>query len=122
MGFRPGCQKIDLTFFSVLSLIILVLQRVSNGYFKENYNFPRFQRGSEGVQHFPGGGGEGSSFFQGGGGVQILISIETRIICDFPGVRTLYPGGEGALHPPMSQSVLSLGLDCKVKGPFVAFQ
>ena len=39
-----------------------VLQRVSNGYLKENYNFPRFQRGS--------------NIFQGGG-VQMLVSIET---------------------------------------------
>ena len=41
-----------------------------------------FQRGSNlfqgegGVQLFQGGGG--------GGGVQMLISIETHIICDFP--------------------------------------
>ena len=45
-----------------------VLQRVSNGYLKENYNFPRFQRGSN---IFQGGGGGG------GGGVQMLVSIET---------------------------------------------
>ena len=39
---------------------------------------PTFSRG--GVQLFPGGG------------VQILISIETHITCDFPrGVRTPYP-------------------------------
>ena len=36
----------------------------------------------QGVQHFPGGGG-GSNFFPGG--VQMLISIETHITCDFPG-------------------------------------
>ena len=32
-------------------------------YFKQNYNFPRFQRGSN---IFQGGGGGGSNFFQGG--------------------------------------------------------
>ena len=61
-----------------------VLQRVSNGYFKENYKFSRFQRGSnifQGVQLFPGG-------------VQIIISIETHITCDFP-------GGYGPPIPPL---------------------
>ena len=45
---------------------------------------------SRGVQHFPGGG---VNFFQGGGGgLQMLISIETHIFCDFPGgVQTPYP-------------------------------
>ena len=50
-----------------------------------------FSKDPEGAQHFPGGGG-GSNFFQGGGDrgkVQMLISIETHITCDFPGgVRT----------------------------------
>ena len=56
------------------------------GFFKENYNFTRFQRG----QHFPG--------VRGGGGSQMLISIETHRTCDFSGgggggggVRTPYP-------------------------------
>ena len=38
----------------------------------------------------------GSNFFQGGGGgggVQMFISIETHITCDFPG------GGSGPLSP-----------------------
>ena len=43
-----------------------------------------FSKDSEGVQLFQGGelfrGGGG-----GGGGVQMLISIETHITCDFPG-------------------------------------
>ena len=45
-------------------------------------------QGYRGVQHFPGG----SNFFQGGG-VQMLISIETHIACDFRGalIRTPYP-------------------------------
>ena len=54
------------------------------GFYRENYTFPRIQRG---VQHFSGG----STFFQGG--VQMLISIETHITCDFP-------GGSGPPTPP----------------------
>ena len=53
-------------------------------YNRENYPFPRIQRGSnifQGVQPFPGGGGG-----------QMLISIETLITCAFP--------GEGADPPP----------------------
>ena len=62
--------------------------------------FLRFKR----VKTFIGGGGGGGGcnflllffffFFWGGGGVQILISIETYITCDFSGgggVRTTYP-------------------------------
>ena len=37
-----------------------------------------FSKDQEGVQHFQGR----SNFFQG---VQMLISIETHITCDFPG-------------------------------------
>ena len=54
-------------------------------YFKDNYTFPRFQRGSN---FFQGGGGEGrvSKFFQGvggggaptfSGGANCLFPIET---------------------------------------------
>ena len=41
-----------------------------------------FSKEPEGVQHFSGGGG-GSNFFQRG--VQMLISMETHITCDFLG-------------------------------------
>ena len=44
-----------------------------------------FTKDPEGVQHFPVGGG---------GGVQIHISIEPHITCDFPG------GGGGWSGPP----------------------
>ena len=70
-----------------------VLQRVSNGYFKENYHFLRFKRGSnifQGVQLFPGCG------------VQMLISIETHIIVIFQGagVQTTYlPSGSSHAVP-----------------------
>ena len=58
--------------------------------------------GSKGSKHLSGGGGGVQLFiifFWGGGGgwgggVQILISIETYITCDFSGgggVRTTYP-------------------------------
>ena len=40
-----------------------------------------FSKDPEGVQQFSGGG---SNFFQGGGGVQMLISIETHMTCNFP--------------------------------------
>ena len=64
---------------------------MSNGYFKENYNFQRFQ--SEGVQHFPGEGG--TSFFQG----------ETHITCDFPGGE----GGPDPLSPPLDPHMVLTG-------------
>ena len=56
--------------------------------FQSKYNFPRFQR----VQHFPGG----VQLFQGG--VQVVISLETRITFDFPGegVWNPYPPSESA--------------------------
>ena len=41
-----------------------------------------FSQDPEGVQHLPGGG---SNFFQRGGEVQVLISKETHITCDFQG-------------------------------------
>ena len=72
------------------------------GFFATILYFLRFKRG----ETFIGGGGGGGCnfllllfifFFGGGGlggGVQILISIETYITCDFSGgggVRTTYP-------------------------------
>ena len=66
-------------------------------------NYIIFFYGSKGSKHLSGGGGGGVQlftiffvFFWGGGlgGVQILISIETYITCDFSGVggvRTTYP-------------------------------
>ena len=50
-----------------------------------------FFYGSKGSKHLSGGGGGVqlfiiiSFFFFGGGGVQILISIETYITCEFSG-------------------------------------
>ena len=86
-GSRPDCQKTVLTcgFFSP-QLILQFLQRVSNGYFIENYNFPWFQRGVGGNIC------QGGPTFSRGGGVQMLISIENHITCDFPG------GGSGPMQ------------------------
>ena len=62
--------------------------------------------GSKGSKHLSGGGGGGGGvqlfiiFFLGGGGggVQILISIETYITCDFSGGGG---GGGGGSGPPI---------------------
>ena len=59
--------------------------------YRENYTFPRIQRGSKifqcgGVQLLPEGRG-----------VQILISMEPHITCDFPGVGG-QGGGRGGLY------------------------
>ena len=61
-------------------------------YFKENYNFPRFQRGSN---IFSRGGGPTFSRGGGGGGSNCLFPIESNITCVFPG-----GGGPGTLPPP----------------------
>ena len=76
-GSRNFCQ-----FYLVLSLFYS-LQRGSNGFIAEE-TIPILYKGSRGGPLFPGGGVQ---FFLGGGGVQMLISIETRIrACYFPGV------------------------------------
>ena len=68
-GSKPDCQKTALTtFFFVLfsPQLILILQRVANGYFKKTIIFQGFRGGptcSRKVKLFPGGGGGG-----GGGG------------------------------------------------------
>ena len=54
--------------------------------YRENYTFPRIQRGSNIFQG-------GFNIFQG---VQMLISIETHITCDFQG-----GGGSGPLSRPL---------------------
>ena len=90
-------DNVFVSFFSP-QLILLFLKRVSNGYFNENYNFPRFQRGptfARWVQLFPGGGG-----------VKMLISIETHITCDFPG------GGGPDPYPPSGSSHATRNTQC----------
>ena len=93
-GSRPACQKTALTtfvFFFVLFFSLQLILQFHSGlsmvYFKENYTFPRFQRGS--------------NFFQGG--VKMLISIETHRTYDSPG------GGLDPLSP--SGSVYGLEAD-----------
>ena len=85
-GVRPDCQKTVWTsgqhfFFSPQ----LILQFTEGFYYRENYTFPRTQRGPkdpEGSIIFQGG----TNFFQGG-----PISIEAYVSRDFPGgIRTPY--------------------------------
>ena len=76
-------------FFLVLNLFYS-LRRRSNGFITEK---TYFSKDPELVKHFPGGKGGGSNFSVGGG-VQLLISMETHITCDFPGrVWTPFPSG-----------------------------
>ena len=62
---------------------------------QSNYTFPRIQRSPT----FSRGGGPTFSR----GGIQMLISIETHITCDFPG------GGSG---PPVPLLDPHMGSDC----------
>ena len=59
---------------------------------------------------FKGFSQRGSNNFQGGvqffpGGVQMLISIETHITCDFPGGE----GGPDPLSPPLDLHMVLTG-------------
>ena len=60
-----------------------------------------FSKDPEGVQIFPGG----IKLFPGGGGVEILISIETHITCDFPGGGG---GGQTPYHTPLDSHMALL--------------
>ena len=83
-------------FFVCLVLnLFYSLQRVQWFYYRENYKFPRIQRG---IQHFPGGSG----FFPEGG--QNANFYRTHITCDFP-------GGPDAYHPSGSAH------ECRQYGP-----
>ena len=78
-------------FFFFLVNLFYSLQGGSNCFstnmYRENLYSSKDPEGNQhftrGIQLFPGGGG----------GVQMLISIETHITCDFPG------GGSGPLIP-----------------------
>ena len=94
-GPGPSVIKIPDNVFIVLFLVVLHLfYGMSMVYFKENYNFPRFQRGSN---IFPGGGGV-QLFLGGEGGSYCLFPIESHITC-------VFPGGSGPLAPlpPLDQ-------------------
>ena len=75
---RVGCQGSTDRKKTFWHQLFTILKRGPIVYFKENYNFLRFQRG---VYHFPEVGGPN---FSRGCGVQMLISIEIYRICDFP--------------------------------------
>ena len=66
-------------------LILQFTEGVQWFYCRENYTFPRIQRGSNIFSVCVCGGG---------GGVQMLISIETHITCDF------FQGGVWTPTPP----------------------
>ena len=88
-GSRPDCQKTVLTllgfffrFFFSYQLILQFYSGLLMIYFKEYYNFPRFQRGPT----FSRGEG-GSNIFQGGPTFSRgVLMLETHRTCDFPGV------------------------------------
>ena len=63
-----------------------------------------FSKDPEGIEHFPGGGGE-VQHFPMGGGVQMLISIETHITCDF-----LREKGSGPHIPPLDSGSTHVSL------------
>ena len=66
-GSGPTVKKIMFFVFFSPQLILQFYSGLSMVYFKENYNFTRFQKGStfsRGVHHFSGG----PTFSRGGGG------------------------------------------------------
>ena len=93
-------NSVDVFFFFKSSTYFAVLQRGSNGlsmvYFREDYNYPRFQRGSNIFQGVVG------QLLPEGGGVQLLISIETDITCEFP-----RGGGPDPLSPLWIRAYIS---------------
>ena len=104
-GFRNFCQvggwgggpcltarkQLWQRFFSP-QLILQFYSGLSMVYFKENYNFPRFQRGQTffrgGGQTFSRGGGGWSNFFQG--------SLNANLYRTYD-----FPGGPDPLSPPL---------------------
>ena len=74
-------------FFPSPQPILQFTEGVQWFYYRENYTF----QGSRGGPTFSRGGGGGPTFSRG---VQMLISIETHITCDFPG-----GGGPDPLSP-----------------------
>ena len=90
-GQAQSDKKALTNFFLVLSLFYWS-QMVN---FEENYNFSRFQRGSNIFQ-----GGGGSNFFQGGPIAYTLLKPNGHITWDFP-------GGSGPPDPPLDPHLLS---------------
>ena len=88
---QPG-QRFFFFFFFFFSFCPQLILQFTEGiqwfYYRENYTFQRI----EGVQLFWGGGSR----------VQVLISIETHITCDFPG-----GGGPDPLSPPLDPHMVS---------------
>ena len=84
-------KSFDNAFFSLFFVSNLFDRGGPMVYFKEYYNFPRFQWA--GVQHLP----EGSNFFSGEG-VQLLIPMGTYRTCDIPGGPDPSPPPSGSAH------------------------
>ena len=71
-----------------------------------------FSKDPEGSNIFQGGGGD-PTFSRGGGGIQMLISIETYITCNFP----VGGGGGGqTLYPPSGAAYVFQGLSASFHG------
>ena len=94
-GSRPDGQKTAWTtfyYFFTPQLNLQFTEEVQWFYYRLKYTFPRAQRGSNIFQGGP-------TFFSGwGGGVQMLISIETHITCDFPGGPDPLSTASGSAH------------------------
>ena len=84
-------QKTVWTPFICPQLILQLTEGVQWFYYREDNTVPRIQRGYNIFQGGP------TFSLVGGGGVQMLISIETHMTCDFPGVRTPFPHS-GSAH------------------------
>ena len=84
-------------FFFCPQLILQFIEGVQWFYYRENYTFPRIQRGSDISQ------GGGVQLFPGGGGVLIIIFKETHITCDFL-------GGSGPQIPPLDPQMQNCNL------------
>ena len=96
-GEGPG--QSDKKALTTIFLVLSLFYRSQMVNFKTIYRFSRLQMGSnffQGVQLFPGG-------------VQLLIPIETHLICDFQeGVRTPCPPSRSALGAALTASWLRL--------------
>ena len=96
-GPGPSVIKIPDVFLVLFLVVLHLFYRMPMVYFKENYNFPRFQRGSN--ISSSGGGGGGPTFSKGGGGSNCLFPIESHITCVFRGE----PGPLPPPPPPLDQ-------------------
>ena len=104
-GIKARRPENSMDIFFSPQLILQFTEGVQGFYYRENYTFPRIQRGSNILRV------GGQTFSRG---VQMLISIEIHITCDFP-------GGSGPPIPPldphMPGSAIELATNCAT-GPY----